>query len=156
MEAFELGGRLMTLNVLRRNAVQAAAPDNLLHHSQLPVLEMIIRYPDGNQAMLAEQLHVTPASIALSTKRLEKAGLIERRVDPDNRRCNQLRATELGCRMARAHRETFEAVDERTFSCLSEEERIVLKELLGRMIHHMAGGEDISLFPYCKEEPHSC
>ena len=152
MEPYELGGRLMTLGVLRRCLTRGAAPDIPLHHTQLPMLETILRMPDSNQAMLAERLHVTPAAIALSTKRLEKAGLVERRVDPGNRRCNQLRATEAGRRAAAVYRELFHQVDERTFSCLTEAEREQLGALLDRMILHITGGERVSLIPFCTEE----
>lgn len=152
MQAHELGGRLMTLNVLRRGLTQSAAPDIPLHHTQLPVLETILRIPDSNQAMLAERLHVTPASIALSTKRLEKAGLIERRVDPDNRRCNQLRATEAGKRAAAAYRCIFHQVDQKTFACLTLEECAQLGALFDRMIQHITGSDRVSLIPFLTEE----
>ncbi|MDO4572582.1 MAG: MarR family winged helix-turn-helix transcriptional regulator, partial [Clostridia bacterium] len=114
----------------------------------------IIRRPDCTQALLAEQLRVTPASIALSTKRLEKAGLIERRVDPDNRRCNRLRSTDEGAHAADTYRQCFNAVDSRTFRGFSEEERAQLASYLDRMIKNIAGSDTVPLFPFCKEDIH--
>ncbi len=150
----ELGGRILLLNILRRNMMREETADCQLYHGQFPVLETIIHCPDTTQAMLAEQLHVTPASIALSTKRLEKAGLIERRVDPENRRCNLLQATEAGRVAADVYRRGFDAVEARTLAGFSEEDKQRLMELLNRMIKNLAGSETVYLFPFCKEDIH--
>lgn len=147
----ELGSRLMLLHNLRRNMLRENLSDSVLQHGQLPVLAAIIRRPDCTQAALAARLRVTPASIALSTKRLEKAGLIERRVDPDNRRRNKLRATEAGLRAEAVCRRSFIAVDTRTFSGFSEEELKELAAFFDRMIQNMTDGEMVELFPFSKE-----
>ena len=152
MDLHDLGARLMMLNTLRRGVVSAATADCPLYGGQFPVLESIIRMPDSTQATLAEQLHVTPASIALSTKRLEKSGLIERRVDPKNRRKNMLRATEAGVRAAEVCLRGFDEADARTFSGFSEEELAVFCGLLERMIRNLAPEGEANLYPFCKED----
>lgn len=152
METMELGARLMLLGSLRRNMLQADLPDGTLKHGQLPVLAAIIGRPDSTQAALAERLRVTPASIALSTKRLERAGLIERRTDPDNRRCNRLRATAAGHEAAAVSRRSVAAVDARSFSGFTEAEKIQLAAFFDRMISNMTDGEKVALFPFFKED----
>ncbi len=49
-----------------------------------------------SQARLAEQLHVTPITLARLVDRLADAGLAERRADPDDRRTNRLHLTAQG------------------------------------------------------------
>ena len=96
-----LGGRLILLNVLRRNLTHKKTAGYQLHRGQLPILELILAKPGCTQQELAEQLRITPASVAQSTTRLEKAGLIEKRTDPANRRRNWLSATAEGALAAR-------------------------------------------------------
>lgn len=151
MEITELGGRLMMVNNLRRTLLHAKLPEGGLQHGQLPVLATVIRQPDCTQAALAEQLRVSPASIALSTKRLEKAGLIERRVNPDNRRCNRLRATEAGARTAAICLEGFASVDERSFMGFSDAEKAQLAAYFDRMIQNLTGSEKVELFSFFQE-----
>ena len=154
MDYRELGWRLMMLNVLRRGFVQEATADCALYRGQLPVLEAILQAPDTTQAALAEQLHVTPASVALSAKRLEKSGFVERRIDPDNRRRNMLRATESGRLAAAACRCGFDAADARMFGALSEAEQETLCSLLDRMIAGLSEGRHVELCPMWKEKKH--
>ena len=53
---------------------------------QYPLLNYLSRHPDAAQQELASVLFVSPASVAQSTKRLQKAGLLEKASDPENLR----------------------------------------------------------------------
>ena len=96
MQDREIIARMMLLNLLRCRRLRERTAGSGLYDGQLPILECLIDCPGSTQIQLAERLAVTPASIAQSTKRLQRAGLIEKRVDENNLRCNRLYATESG------------------------------------------------------------
>ncbi|WP_448662933.1 MarR family winged helix-turn-helix transcriptional regulator [Sphingomonas sp. CJ20] len=52
--------------------------------------------PDVGQAELARTIGVTNASLVRTLHQLEAAGLVTRQSDPEDRRANKLRLTELG------------------------------------------------------------
>lgn len=145
----------MILGVMRRKSVRAKTENYELHHGQLPILERIIEQPGLTQQEIAAWLMVTPASVAQSITRLEKAGLIERKVDPENRRRNHVFATENGMHAATLYRKSFDEVDMETFRGLSDEELTRFAALLDRMIDNMDDNEtgECPRFPWKGESP---
>lgn len=137
-----IGARLIILSVLRRKHTRQKTANFELHHGQLPLLERIIANPGSTQQEVASWLMVTPASVAQSLTRLEKAGLIMRKVDPENRRCNRVYATENGVHAAALYRQSFDEVDAETFAGFSGEELTQFSALLDRMIANM--NEDVT------------
>jgi len=132
----EIGGRLLFLQLLRRNLLQRSG-DEGLHPGQLPIVEALLCHPGSTQQELAIRLHVSAASIALSTKRLQNAGLIEKREDCKDRRRNRLYATKEGEQLALSRRRCLDEVDQKTFLGLTDEERITFCSLLDRMIANL-------------------
>jgi DNA-binding MarR family transcriptional regulator len=159
MDLRPLGGQLMLLNLLRRNLVhkKMANCGCELHRGQLPVLEMVSQHPGITQAEAAALLRVTPASIALSTKRLQRSGLIEKQSDPQNKRKNLLKATPAGVSAAAFARQCLDQVDVLTFGGFSQEELHTMKTFLNKMIDNLSSdGEQIPGFPFSKEDSCQC
>lgn len=144
MHPREIGGRLMFLLLLRRNILQRGGETGL-HPSQLPILEALAHHPDCTQQALADFLHVTPASVALSTKRLEKAGLIEKHTDKTDKRRNRLCITEQGRQLSLEHRRSMDALDADMLKSFTEEEKQTLSALLERMIENLGASADHGL-----------
>lgn len=67
-----------------------------LYFGQLGIVFYIHNNPNCTQIDIAKAMSVSPASIALSTKRLEKAGIIIKQTDENNLRCKRLKLTEKG------------------------------------------------------------
>lgn len=67
-----------------------------LHFGQIPIMNYIAHNPGCTQVQISDYLTVSPASIALSTKRLEKSGFIVKITDENNLRCKNLSLTEKG------------------------------------------------------------
>ena len=143
--------RFFLLNQLRRKRIQQMTTGFELYPGQLPILEVISRQPGSTQQDVAAQLGVTPASIALSAKRLNAAGLIEKRVDAENKRRNQLFITEQGRRAATLYRESFNALDAETFSSFSDAELETLCGYFDRMIDNMRAHGATDECPFWKE-----
>ena len=74
---------------------QVLKADNI-HFGQLSVLGELLAAGQCTQCELAERLKVSRASIGVSLKRLERAGLINRQTDPKDQRRNTVTLTEEG------------------------------------------------------------
>ena len=61
---------------------------------QMRAVVAIMRFPGINQGALADRLDVEPITTCRMVDRLEQAGLVERRRDPQDRRAWQLYLTE--------------------------------------------------------------
>lgn len=150
VKLYEIGRRFSMLNLLRRIELHKAAADAGLHLGQLPVMEYIIRNDGCTQIEIADTLKVTPASIAISTKRLQKAGLIQKKTDETNLRCNKLTATDKGIELSHNCRKRFNEFDKKLFAGFSDQELLLMKDHLDRLINNIADGHesDIGLFAF--------
>ncbi|MBQ7114050.1 MAG: MarR family transcriptional regulator [Clostridia bacterium] len=142
-------GLLHRIDVLRRISIHQGAGGLALRRSQMPMLGFIADHEGCTQADIAKEFRVSAASVACSAKRMEAAGLIERRTDEENQRCNRLRATEEGHAHLHKMRDVFDALDEATFRGFSTEELDTLASLLSRMIENYALG-DMAGKPMCE------
>ena len=108
---------------------------------KLPVLSELYRTGGtATQAELLESFGVKNATLSETLSKLECKGLITRGRDDDDRRRGTVSLTEAGCELARESAERFRDFEDRGFSCLSEEEKEVLLELLERVIDHWKEG----------------
>lgn len=130
-------GLLFEIDVLRRNALQKASSDSGLYFGQLPILQFVHEHPGCTQREIAEQTGVTSASIALSTKRMQKAGLLTKSSDEQDLRCNRLELTETGVAYMKNCTEKFDEVDRVLFQNFSDEELSQLKNLLGKIVNNL-------------------
>ncbi len=140
IEKRDIFGKITQIKLLRRLAAQKE--DIGIYHGQFPII-VSVRNNDGcTQKELADMLMVSPASVAVSTKRLEKAGLIARRTDENNARCNRLSITEQGVEICDRCCETFEKIDSRAFEGFTEEETDEFVSYLNRIIVNLDGDPD--------------
>jgi DNA-binding MarR family transcriptional regulator len=82
---------------------------------------------------VAEACHISPASVAISLKRIEKAGLITRNPDPDDNRKNHLSVTPKGEDALKQFRKICDTTDKEMFKGFSDEEIDTLHSLLSRL-----------------------
>jgi len=135
----DLAGRLYKLNLLRRDFIQESTSDIALYFGQLPILEYVIKHDKCTQKEIADKLIVTPASIAISTKRMQKAGLLEKKVDENNLRCNRLSVTQKGHELSKQYRLKFDEMDKKMFVGFKEEELEQVNSYLSRLIMNISG-----------------
>lgn len=81
---------------LRRARVRKVLMQQGLHLGQPEMLLYVRLHPGCSQRQMADDAGVTPASIAASFKRMENAGLIRRRQDTADTRCNRVYITDKG------------------------------------------------------------
>ena len=123
--------------MVRRGAMSKLALDAGLYAGQLPILAYINHHPGCTQKELADWLGVSAASVALSTKRLQKQGLIEKIVDESNLRRNMLSVTEKGREVAFSHRRNAGVFDEQMLEGVTDEELEVFSRVMDKMLANM-------------------
>lgn len=143
--------KMMYLNILRRNCLQHFAYEGGISWEYVPVLEHIKHFPGCMQADISKKLKVTAAAVTQSTQKLENAGLIEKKVDPDNLRVKRMYITEKGIEMLRQGTQTFDRVDSIMFQGFSDDEVMQLEGLLDRINKNMSdfkGNTDENHMPW--------
>ena len=98
------------------------------------VLAAILEEPGRGQKQVAQRMGVDAVNFGQMVEELEDKGLIERRVDPNDRRARKLYVTERGASLRRRLRPAALAAQERLLAPLDADERIALLDMLVRII----------------------
>lgn len=152
MEQYGLGKRIMILHMLRRKTLHGMHCEKEIVPGQYPLLKYLGEHPGASQHTLANMLFVSPASVAQSTKRLQRAMLLEKATDPENLRRNRLRLTAAGRAVVDAFRAQAESVDRQMLSGFTEEEIALLISLHNRMIKNLATDDDLAMLREMEEQ----
>jgi len=112
-----------------------------LYRGQQFVLCALWKEEGMTHSELAEHLHVHPATVTNGLRRMERAGFLERRSDPDDQRVSRVYLTEAGREIRGAVERIWAELEEETLEGFSNEEREVLERLLGRIYENLADGE---------------
>lgn len=103
----------------------------------------------GNQATIAQSLGIDRTVMTYLVDDLEKAGMVERRPDPADRRARQIVLTAHGETVLAAASSRLKDIERSVLGGLSTEEADVFQSLLGRAIadapvdHSACGGPDV-------------
>lgn len=130
----ELVERLMrSAHRLRRASVRTLAPLGLT-----PAQERMLRLVSRGESPwrmgeLAARMGIVPRSATSLVDALEQAGLVERAIDPENRRSILVRLTDHGLGVQREMAEARAEAGEHLFAQLDDSERAVLAELLDKV-----------------------
>lgn len=104
-----------------------------VYRSQHQLLMYISMCPNASQKKIAEQFHISTATVAVTLKKLEKGGYICRAVDQEDNRFNQIKITEKGQAVVDKGIACFRNTEQRMFQGFNEEERQDLEGYLARM-----------------------
>lgn len=133
MEIEKLSDLFRTFNCYRRCIIESHFKENGIYIGQPPILEYLARKPDSTQKEIAEHLGISPASIAVSVKRMEKSGLVVRVSDKSDARRNNLRITEKGIELLEFSHRTFDKMDCAMIKDFTDGELEMLLNFLDRM-----------------------
>ena len=131
-----IGKKLHRLDLLMLLHLRSHGED-LIPPAQMRMLEFIESNHGCTQAEVAEEMQVSPASVAQSIKRMEAAGFVKREVCKGNLRANSLRITAEGSSAARNCRVVFDGLEAKMFQGFSDEERRLTSDLLTRLIANL-------------------
>jgi len=156
----EASGMLFhSLNRAFHNALQAEmAAAGLGDFGSPPILLFLLERHCGGkppaQRELAEQLHISPAAVAMSLKSLERGGYIEKRMDPEDQRCKRVSITEKGSQALATCFQVSARVEERMFDGFTPEECRQLADYHWKMLRNLRGGDrPETLFQLERKDP---
>ncbi|MBR0156100.1 MAG: MarR family transcriptional regulator [Clostridia bacterium] len=135
-----VGAKLRRLDLLMRFHLRSR-DESLIPPAQMRMLEFIERNDGCTQAEVAEDMQVSPASVAQSLKRMEAAEFIRRDACKGNLRANSLHITERGVEAAKNCRLVFDGLESCMLAGLSAEEREQFSSLLDRLIANLESGD---------------
>jgi len=99
------------------------------------ILELVVRTGGVNQRSLADKLRLNPSQIVALVDTLVADGLVERRLDDEDRRARLVCPTEEGERQWATARELADRALEHTLRALSPPERAYLHQLLSVVVN---------------------
>ncbi|MDO4568347.1 MAG: MarR family transcriptional regulator [Clostridia bacterium] len=137
--------KLTRFELVRKIVFRRSMQGGRMHFKQMPILAYIVNHNGCRQAEIAEALGVTPSSIATSTKRLSHAGLIDKRADECDTRCNRICVTDEGLREYERATAKRAALVQRQFEGFSDAEITGLLDMIERMTENMADDDIGSL-----------
>jgi DNA-binding MarR family transcriptional regulator len=112
------------------NAAESALAAAGLHAGQEQFLSSLWAVDGLTQVELAQNMCVQPPTVNKMLSRLEAAGLVERRLDPDDNRFSRVYLTAQGRKVKHDVEQAFAKLEARVVANLSLEERVILRRLL--------------------------
>ena len=109
-----------------------------LHVGQEMLLSALWDNEGITQTELAECLMIQPSTLTNSLRRLEREGVVKRRVDLEDQRISRVHLTEKGHNLKEAIQGKWSRLEEESFSGFSVEERVLLRRLLLQTYKNLA------------------
>ena len=104
-----------------------------LYRGQPPVLRMLWEQEGRTHSELAGKLNVQPATITKMIQRMERAGFVERRSDPNDERVSRVYLTETGRNIQADVQRIWRTLETETFAGFNEEELEKLRQFFERI-----------------------
>ena len=113
-----------------------------IHPSQHHFLMYIAKNGACTQNSIAEAMEISAATVAVSLKKLEKGGYIEKKNSEADGRSNLVVLTAKGQNVAEQSKDMFEQVDREMFASITEEEQLIFHDLMERVVNNLKSMED--------------
>ena len=113
-----------------------------IHPSQHHFLMYIAKNGACTQNSIAEAMEVSAATVAVSLKKLEKGGYIEKQISQSDSRSNLIALTDKGVDVVEQSKEMFEQVDRGMFASITEEEQQQFHNFMERVISNLKTMEE--------------
>ena len=127
---------------MRHHCVREMVGPLGLFRGQQCVLLAIAESEGATQSELAAAIPIRPATMTHALQRLERAGFIERRNDPDDQRISRVYLSEKGRRILCPLRQTVDALHERALQGFTPEETRTLRGYLERICDNLSEQRD--------------
>ncbi len=117
-----------------KRAISKKVENTGLYRSQHRLLIYLGRHPDCSQTAIAEKMDISPAAVAVSMKKLEKAGYIKRQCVAEDNRINHVVITDKGKEAINDSFVCFQEIEDALFGGFSDEEISQLEDFFRRII----------------------
>lgn len=108
-----------------------------VHPGQIPILGLLAEEGGLSQREIADRLKITPPAVTASAKRLEKNGIIERKVDEKDQRVVRLYITEKGIEVKHLAWKIWKKNEKEILYGFEEGEIYLLRRFLQHMIANL-------------------
>lgn len=108
-----------------------------LYAGQEAILLCLLKSNGLSQSDLTAQLGVDLSTTTKAITRLEKAGFVERRADPEDGRVSRVYVTAAGQRAEADIRRIWDEIEAQLTEGLSDTERVVLQRLLPHLLNNL-------------------
>lgn len=131
-------GLIIEFSKMHRRVVERRLSGMGVHHSQHRLLMHLARIGKlPSQKELAAHFNVSPASVAVTLKKLAQNGYIDKvGCDEDNRR-NEISITSAGMQIVSQSRDCFEQIEQAMFEGMTEQEVGALCDSLARLCRNL-------------------
>ena len=119
-----------------KRVISKKVAGTVVYRSQHRMLMILGKHPDCSQSAIAEKLEISPAAVAVSLKKLEKAGYISRQCDEADNRMNHVVVTPKGKEVINQSIIYFQEVEDAMFKDFSEEEMETMEKFFIRFIQN--------------------
>lgn len=96
-----------------------------------------------SQKEIAQKMGITPPSMTVALRKLEKTGYILKEADENDQRITRIRLSEKGEDCVKELRQVLEDMDEQLHQGMSAEERLLLRRLLIEMRRNLMQSQDL-------------
>lgn len=127
-------GRLIRMYYSR---IQSQLAEVGLYRGQPPILMLLYKNDGMSQKEMARALNLSPATMTVTLKRMEKAGLVLREMDEHDQRILRVHLSEKGREMCEAGESRISVVTAELLEGFTLEEQQQLNEYLGRIARNM-------------------
>ena len=125
--------QLILFAIKHRKIMQKYLDETGVYHAQHRLLMEIARNPSASQNDIARTMDISPATVAVSLKKLEKGGYIRREMDEGDNRLNKIIITGKGREVVETSRRIFELTDRKVLDGFTEEEKRTLFALMQKI-----------------------
>ena len=108
-----------------------------LYRGQPPILMLLYKNDGMSQKEMARALNLSPATMTVTLKRMEKAGLVLREMDEHDQRILRVHLSEKGREMCETGESRIGVVTAELLEGFTLEEQQQLNEYLGRIARNM-------------------
>ena len=115
----------------------ALVKDTGIHPKQVPLIGLVYCREGISQKEISQALRISPPTVAVSIKRLEKAGIIERPAHGKDQRLSRIFLTEKGRAVTGKVRECIKEKEKALFKGFSESEVCLLRRFFLQMIQNL-------------------
>ena len=128
-----LGKLLGRVCRLYRGRMHALWDETGLYRGQPFLLAVLWEQEGITHSELAAIMHVSPATVTNTIKRMERAGFVERRPDREDQRLSRVYLTPAGHEIRKEVEQHWQTVEAQVFGVLDDKEREALEGLLQRV-----------------------
>jgi len=124
---------MIFINQMHRKKLERLLEGTGLHRAQHRLLMTLSEGKFESQAELAAVLEISTATVAVSLKKLERDGYIQKSIKKDDSRVKFVSLTEKGKKVVAKSREIFAYMDQNVIRGFSETELVTLRKFLKQM-----------------------